>query len=187
MRLFIAVPFPEKIQDHIDQKTSDLKRSHPSIRWISHENLHLTLKFLGEVPAEKTFQIQECMLKVVERGRFNPFEINLIGVGVFPDPDHPRVIWIGVTQGQEVLSRLAKDLEDELEPFGFQKEERSYRPHLTIGRAREPKDVKGFKAKVLAFEKTSFASLSVSMISLMQSVLNPKGAVYTTVHQVRLV
>jgi 2'-5' RNA ligase len=187
MRLFIAVPIPEQIQVRLSEMVSDLKKSYSTIRWIPHGNLHLTLKFLGEVSEQAVPKIQECMLKVVKETHLLPFEIYLAGVGAFPNPIRPRVIWVGIMRGEEELAKLANGLENELESLGFLREERSFKPHLTIGRVREPKMIKGFKEKTSAFEKTSFASFSGSMISLMQSVLNPKGAVYTTVYEVKLV
>lgn len=184
MRLFIAVPLPEKIQNQIFQESSDLRGSDAPIHWIPHENLHLTLKFLGEVPADRIQKIQDSMINAVKD--FHPFEINFAGVGAFPSLTHPRVIWVGTTEGQETLAKLAKELENQLEVLGFSKEERPYKSHLTIGRVRERKSVKDFKEKAVTFEKTSFAGFSVNMISLMQSILSPKGAAYKTVYEVKL-
>lgn len=186
MRLFFAVEIPRNIQKQIYDSLAGLRMQIPDIRWTSQDNLHITLKFLGEVQESMLTKIQECARICVSGIQSGTFDITFSGIGAFPGVKRPRVIWCGIREKVRTLSLLAEGLETKLEPLGFKKEDRPYRPHLTIGKAGPEGKAKGLENFILEYEKTIFAGISVNMISLMQSVLNPRGTVYQCIHQIYL-
>jgi len=139
-RLFVAIELPasvrRKLIDHIDR----LRSSMPDIRasWSREENLHLTLKFLGDIPVTKV----EALAQAARRAtiKVEPFEIVVGGCGAFPSKGQPRVLWIGIEDRSGRLALLNRALEDECANAGFPREERPFHPHLTLARLRKPHD-----------------------------------------------
>lgn len=185
MRQFIAVELPQTVQNEIEQAVNPLKESLKNILWTPRQNLHLTLKFLGEVTQDQVLQIQACMKDVVQEGGFKSFLLKFSDFGGFPSLQHLRILWLGVLDGQEILQRLAIALDQRLEGLGFAQEKREYRPHLTLGRSKNQKTLHGITRDAL-IRKTSFAGFSVNMISLVQSFLSKNGAIYQRVCEVKL-
>ncbi len=183
MRIFIAVEIPHEIREKIYKDLVPLRKTFPKVKWIRPENLHLTLKFLGEVSEKKLKVIHE---KISDLSSFKSFSIKFLGLGGFPNLSRPKVIWMGIDQGEEELSNIASYLESELEKVGFHLENRSFQAHLTLARVKDFREVKGFCEKASFFDKTSFASFSVNMVSLIQSSLTREGATYQCLHQIRL-
>ena len=187
MRLFFAVEIPPEAQKQIYESLSPLRTQAPEIRWIPFANLHITLKFLGEVSENVLPQVRKCAEDCVSEIKPGPFEITFLRIGAFPKAKSPRVIWCGVEESVETLSCLAEHLEIKLEALGFKKEKRPYRAHLTIGKVSPEQRDASFEQYIKDYEKTIFASISVNMISLMQSVLNPHGAVHSVAGTVHVV
>lgn len=146
------------------------------MRWVARENLHFTLKFLGSVAGEKVGPIMEALEQPVRAVR--RFSVAARGVGVFPDPRRPRVLWVGL-EG-EALAGLASGVERALEPLGFARERRSFRPHLTIGRWRDSgNSLGGLGREIESWKEREFGASWVEEVVLFQSVLEPEGAVYS--------
>jgi 2'-5' RNA ligase len=186
MRLFFAVEIPQEVQKQIYESLSPLRKQWPKIRWIPSANLHITLKFLGEVSEGLIPKVQKCAKDCVSEISLSPFKMTFSRIGAFPGLKSPRVIWCGVEGCTEMLSNLAGHLETKLEVLGFQKEKRPYRAHLTVAKVNPEQRGVDLEPYVKDYEKTIFAGISVNMISLMQSVLNPHGAVYQRIHQIHL-
>lgn len=155
------------------------------IRWAGPAGFHLTLKFLGNVPEKRLFEIVDGVSRVIPS--FSPFTVHVGGLGLFPNTRSPRVIWIGVRSVGDDLVRLQKGIEGALEPLGFVCEDRSFRPHLTLcrlsssGKRPVPSPGGGDLVKWLAQnEQRECGTFEVKEVLLVKSDLKPSGAVYTT-------
>jgi len=176
LRAFIAVEIDEQSKQKVLELVSCLKKSCADVKWLDETQMHLTLKFLGGVPADKINGISEALSGI--SGAFESFPITLSGIGVFPDLKHPAVLWLGVDKGAESLETLNDKIENALEKIGFQKEKRKFKPHLTLGRVKSSKNMPGL-LKLIG--NTSFEhkeDIKINELSLFQSALNPKGAIY---------
>ncbi|MBI1869739.1 MAG: RNA 2',3'-cyclic phosphodiesterase [Chlamydiae bacterium] len=185
MRLFIAIELPQTLQNEIAHFIEPLRKQVRGARWIPLQNLHLTLKFLGEVPEIDILKIKNCMEEVIREENFQPFKLQFSKIGGFPTLKSPRVIWLGVSIGEEVLSKITSSLEGSLELLGYPKKDRPYQAHLSLGKVKDPKQFWGVE-KFELIHKTSFAGFSVGVISLLQSFLGRDGASYEKVYEVKL-
>jgi 2'-5' RNA ligase len=189
MRLFVALDIDEAIRERISGFVGELRTLTSSLRWVSPEGLHITLKFIGEQPESKLSAIEAALAKVsAPRMR-----ISFRGCGFFPAPKSARVFWIGVEAGVE-LPQLAKQIEETLAPFGIAKEKRAFSPHLTLarggggsaapGRQQGDKPNQDFVAvqKRLAGMPTSeFGTMTAREFFLYQSQLSNLGSRYTKI------
>jgi 2'-5' RNA ligase len=183
MRTFIAVELPENIKNKIGELQAPLKRTDAFVSWVKPENIHITLKFLGEVPEEKmneVFSATEAALKETKR-----FKMNLKRMGAFPDFRRPRVIWVGTGKGGEELLSMANKIEEEMEKIGYPKENRKFSPHFTIGRVKSPKNIEKLMELV---KSTDFETedIGVNEVTVMKSQLHPAGAIYTSLKKIPL-
>lgn len=176
MRTFIAIDLSGEDKEKLTHLQADLRKSDADVKWVNPENIHLTLKFLGEISEQQVNQVKEALDKITPG--FKPFEMSLSGLGAFPKLDYPRVIWIGIEKGKKETEEIAKKIEDELSKLGFPKEERPFTAHLTIGRVRSGKNKEALKEKVLSAHSSELSQF-VSCITLYQSKLTPNGPIYT--------
>ncbi|MCX5680153.1 MAG: RNA 2',3'-cyclic phosphodiesterase, partial [Candidatus Omnitrophica bacterium] len=137
MRAFIAIELSEEIKTVLHQVQSHLKYSGADVKWVEKENIHLTLKFLGEISEDKLKRIEEILDEIGKL--FKPFELTLKDVGAFPKIESPRVIWAGLDKGAKESTEIVRRLDKELSDIGFEPETRPFAAHLTIGRVRSPK------------------------------------------------
>jgi 2'-5' RNA ligase len=175
-RIFLAIKLTLEIGDAIAEHVRYLRREWPNatIGWVSPENQHLTLKFLGEIPAEKLNGIAVAVERAVNR--FTSFNIEIAGTGTFPPRGTPRVLWIGITENER-LSRLHENVEKELASIGFPREKKSFHPHLTLGRVRAPK----FVSEITELHRRlGFAPvrLRVDEFSVIESQVDRTGPTY---------
>ena len=184
MRAFIAIELSPEIKDSLDQVQSHLKYSGANVKWVSPGDIHLTLKFIGDITEEICEKIRLALNKI--GSSFKPFEIGIKGVGAFPNVNYPRVIWVGLDMGTVETKALSEKICEELLKLGFQKEPRPFAPHLTIGRVRSPENKDILKEKLISAQLPITKTHSVSSIVLFQSTLSTKGPVYTKLHEVRL-
>ena len=182
LRAFIALDIPPKVQDDVYRAMSNLRRGTGSlIRWVPAENMHLTLKFLGDIsPANVEFLAQ--MIRI-EADNYHCFEIQLAGLGSFPNPKRPRVIYIGL-QAPAELEALQHAVESAARRLGYQSEDRSFSPHLTIGRVKNALHISTADQQKIchSLEETKIDSLGtarVDSVHLYKSDLKPGGSVYT--------
>src|ERR1700676_5047042 len=127
MRLFVALDIPDAVREAIGALVAKLWRTFPHGRWVRMEGVHVTLKFVGEVPPDKIDRINAALTTVRLR---NPIEMTFRGAGFFPDERRPRVFWAGIVAGAE-LGALASFVDQALEPLGIAREKRAFSPHLT--------------------------------------------------------
>jgi len=176
IRAFICIEVPETIKQRIALLQQDLRRSAAQVSWVKPSNIHLTLKFLGDVPASSVEAIQLAVKRAASS--MQGFEIEVGSAGCFPTSRNPRVLWVGLTNLPESLKQLHASIEAELAREGFPREPKRFSPHLTIGRVRAPKGA-GPVAEDLTrrgFEPERFQARE---IIVMCSDLNPKGSIYT--------
>jgi 2'-5' RNA ligase len=170
MRTFLAIEIPGHIRRRIDKFIQEEAKIDLPVKWVKFENLHITLKFLGEIDERKKKEIMPIMKEISKD--FTVFKLNLGGLGCFPNPKNPRILWIGVEEGSEKLCKIASQLEEKLAQFGFKKEKR-FHPHLTIGRIKKYCRIDDILQKNLVTE-----IFLVNSITLFKSTLTPKGPIY---------
>ena len=184
MRLFVAVNFPARLREKIARLCRPLQEAGVPGRWTEPDQVHLTFKFIGEVPAPEVASISAVLEEVA--GRFRPFEIKFGAIGAFPSPRLPRVVWLGVEPTPE-LRFIKDDLERRLAELGVAREERPYQPHVTLGRA--PRDAEAGEFRRLEEAARSLRvsdAYRVTHLDLMKSRLGAEGAVYTRLVAARL-
>ncbi len=180
MRSFIAVDIKN---EKIEAAAGELRKVKADVKAVEPQNLHLTLKFLGEIPEdaiEKIYAAMQASLK-----SFQPFEVSLRGIGTFPSLKYMRVVWIGIKEGREKLLEMQRSLEASLKELNFKPESR-FDPHLTIGRVKSPRGKEELKDFVLRHANADFGSAFVDRVELKKSVFTPKGPIYSTVRVVGL-
>jgi len=173
IRTFVAVTLDEELRHRISDVQERAMKLASGVKWVSPANFHVTLKFLGDVRRDKLSFVQAAIDDVA--GKLTAFDLSVRGMGVFPTPRRPRVIWVGVEEGREQLVALAKAVEDRLVEAGFEKEEKPFRSHITIGRVKESKPVEGLDE----IEAGDLGVQRVASIHVMESVLRPGGPSYT--------
>ena len=183
MRTFIAIELSKEVKDDLAKLQHELNKADADVKWVKPENIHLTLKFLGEVGEDKI----EDMKKVLDgiSGKNKPFELSLFKLGAFPSINSPRVVWVGIDKGCGESEQIAKSIEDELEKLDFPKEERPFNAHLTLGRVRSGKNKAMLKERLSATEVRP-KSCRINDITIFQSILTPKGPIYSPLHAAKL-
>ena len=185
-RVFCAVELPEVVRKQLEQHILKLRKQIPdaAASWSRVENIHLTLKFFGNVAIDRIPSISAAASRTV--AEFATFPIEVGKTGAFPRPSRPQVLWIGVNDPSGQLSALQERLENECAADGFQKENRAYRPHLTIARIRKPE---GARLLADAHLQMRFDTTEVELneLILFRSELSPKGSRYTAIskHAIR--
>jgi len=181
MRTFIAIELPEEIRTILGGIQDELKQAQADVKWVKPENIHLTLKFLGEIEQGKVLKIQVILEEIA--GKNASFNLYLSNLGAFPKPQYPRVIWIGTTNDQQV-SEIVKDLEKQMAMIGLPTESRPFSTHITLGRVRSGLNRKALVEK-LEFINKSLSSpqpeFKVSSLTFFKSTLTPKGQIYEAV------
>jgi 2'-5' RNA ligase len=177
IRSFIAVELPDEIRHALAGVQEHLKRNVAGVRWVGPTSIHLTLKFLGDIAAEQVQPIAAAAMGAVQNEP--PLSVGVCGLGAFPNPRRPRVIWVGIEGDVERLGRLQTRLEEALEPLGFPREGRAFRPHLTLGRVRDPRRPPDLIRALADVTIPPCNSFDVHEILLYKSDLRPTGAIYT--------
>ena len=177
VRCFIAVEVEEAvILDAIGRVQAGLKGTGADLKAVERENIHMTLRFLGDVSEG----ILEDVKVLVSEFEFSPFQMELEGIGVFPNLGRPRVVWVGLTKGAEELAEIFNKLEPSLVGMGFKPEGRGFRPHITIARVRSGRNRAQLVEEVLNYRGERFGEFEARHVRLKKSVLTPRGPVYTT-------
>jgi 2'-5' RNA ligase len=184
MRLFVAIDVEDEARDAIvrEQKRLGQLLSRAQPRWALPEQIHLTLTFIGEIDSARLTPIVDAMSRDFARA---PFRLVFGGLGVFPAHGAPRVLWIGVSEGEGRVVELQEDVARRLAAVGVTSDERPFRPHLTLGRWRDgrPSD----RSRVAAAAPAPISGGSVEAVTLYESRLSPSGATHIPVARGRLV
>ncbi|MCS7238388.1 MAG: RNA 2',3'-cyclic phosphodiesterase [Thermoguttaceae bacterium] len=185
IRTFIAV----EVDSYVRQRALDLmdilRTAQADVKWVEPENLHITIKFLGEVLSRDIYHICQAVQKAV--AQIEPFPLVVAGAGAFPDVIRPRTIWLGLSEGEEQLARLQRSVEDALLPLGFPREGRPFKAHLTLGRVRRASPGLARLAQLLR-DQASFsgAETFVEEVVVFSSELTPEGPIYEPLATLRL-
>jgi RNA 2',3'-cyclic 3'-phosphodiesterase len=179
-RVFCAVELPEDVRARLQEHIARLRKEVPdaAASWSRVENIHLTLKFFGNVALDRIPQVSAAATRATEK--FSKFQIEVGNTGVFPRPSRAQVLWIDVNDPSAQLSTLHKQFEAECAAAGFEKDDRAYKPHLTIARLRKPESARHLTDTHL---QTSFKPISVTLNELIvfRSELSSKGSRYTPI------
>jgi 2'-5' RNA ligase len=180
-RGFIAIEIP--VAPSIIEFENAIAKTSADVKLVEPENIHLTLKFLGDTTEDKIDAISHVIEESVEN--IKPFMLTLKGTGVFPNEKYVKVIWVGIVDGDN-LSRIAQSIDERLIPLGFNKEQRGYSAHLTIGRVRTAKNKDQLLTVIQKYEEKEFLQQEIHAVTLKKSDLTPKGPIYTTLREIPL-
>src|SRR6267143_2484533 len=172
MRVFIAVDLPNELRKELAELERQLKPLTDTVKWVAPESIHITLKFIGEVPDKQAEDIDAALTGLT----WKPFTVTVRGVGFFPGNRSPRVFWAGMEA--PTMQKLAEELDSRMERSGFEKEKRAFRPHITLARARDSRIDSSLVAAASKYAEHQFGSFTVDRIFLFKSILKPTGAVY---------
>ena len=188
IRSFIAIELPEEAKEGLTRLKKELERDeHKFVKWVDPRGIHLTLKFLGNIPSKQVAEITEAIEGAAQG--ISPFHLEIGGLGAFPSLRQARVFWVGINGEVYKLSRLQQNIDSALAALGFAKEERSFVPHLTLARIRQgasPLERRIFGELVGSTIFEDKYHVKVESISLMRSQLTPAGAIYTRLSLVGL-
>jgi len=188
LRAFIAIKLSDELKGHIGEVQAELKRRAfglDGLGWVRPEGIHLTLRFLGDIAEEQAGALG-ALLRDVAAG-MKPFALEARGIGVFPNPRAPRVIWLGLhgaPEPMESLRRMHARVEDGVVGLGFSREPRKFTAHLTLARVRDRKSGAALAKVLEANQDRAVGSFIATSVRLIKSELRPTGAVYTTLVEV---
>ena len=177
IRSFIAIEIPPPLKSRMEEIQRELRRTDADVKWVRPEAVHLTLKFLGAIRQEEVEKISLALAPVVAGEE--SFEVRVQGMGCFPNPRNPRVVWLGVDRGKENLAFLQKAIEKKMSELSFPAEGRPFSPHLTLGRVRSPKGKAGLTQALEKHQGVEIGIFQAREVILFRSELRPAGAVYT--------
>lgn len=180
-RGFIAVEIP--ISKTLQNLHDEIKKSSVNVKLVELKNIHITLKFLGETKTNHIDTIEEMIQESVKE--IAPFTINVQGTGVFPNTKYIKVVWVGISQSEE-LKKIASSLNNQLSTIGYEKDKRPFSPHLTIGRVKTAKGKEELLTILEKYKDTIFNEITINHIHLKKSTLTPKGPIYEVIKEVTL-
>ncbi len=189
VRSFVAIELDDQIRQRLSETQALLKSrglAH-QVRWVRPEGIHLTLKFLGDVPVNRMKEIVSAITQASEGAV--TFSLSFGGLGCFPSDSRPNVVWIGLLGDTKALVTLQSSIEHGLAVLGFPPEKRKYSPHLTLGRVRKDvgnRERRRLGALIRAESIGTLGEMEAREVSLMKSVLSPSGAQYTRLASVQL-
>ena len=181
MRLFIAIEIPEDIRVAYAALLQEFRAIAPQLKWVRAENLHVTLKFLGETPPAKLEAVLGALAGVQSP---EPVQLDFHGLGFFPNEKRPRVFWAGL-EASANLKSLAAEIDQATHCLGFPLQDRPFTPHMTLARFQPPGVTPKLQEVIRAKQGHNFGTLTASHFHLIESKLKPTGAEYTTMQTVR--
>ena len=182
IRCFIAFDInDEAILTRLGEAQERLVKTGADLKLVETQNIHVTLRFLGEIPPQLVKPVQEEMKMV----KFPSFDIELRGLGVFPNLRHPNVVWVGIKRGAEELRGIFAQLEPKLQTLGFRPDARGFSPHITIARVKSGRNKTELITQITQMENLEIGIVKADALRLKKSVLTPKGPVYSTLYEVR--
>ena len=182
VRSFIAVDLDdEKLLQSIVEAQQTLSRAGGDLKLVEPQNIHITLRFLGEIRQELVQEIIEQMKEV----RFSPFTARFKGVGVFPNVHRPRVVWIGIEDGAKEMSDISNVLEKGLRTLRVQPDNRGFTPHLTVARVRSGRNISELSRTISEMQDMEFGSIGVNCVRLKKSTLSSGGPMYEDIYRLQ--
>jgi 2'-5' RNA ligase len=176
VRLFVALEIPSEVRENLTAMLESLRAISKDLRWMRPGNLHVTLKFLGEVPETKLDAARTALAEIRSE---QPVTLEFRGLGFFPNEKHPRVFWAAIEASKNLI-KLAVDIEGAMENLGIPREQRPFSPHLTLARFERPGLSDKLRGAIAKNAQRDFGTLRTHEFQLIQSKLKPSGAEYTT-------
>jgi 2'-5' RNA ligase len=183
MRIFLAVFPPAAVQSAVHAAAERLRKPDDGVSWVKRENLHYTLRFLGELGTDGARRVQAAADEAARSGA--AFDAVIGALGAFPNARRARVLWAGMTTGAEPLLALARALDAALGRKGFERPEHPFSAHLTIGRVREPRADWTERLAAVTVDAAA-ARFTVDRLCVVESKLSPRGSTYSMIHEARL-
>ncbi|MBU0759773.1 MAG: RNA 2',3'-cyclic phosphodiesterase [Candidatus Omnitrophica bacterium] len=181
IRAFIAIEIDPACKQQISGLIERLKKSDVDVKWVKETQMHLTLKFLGNVKQDKVPEISAALKDIASKTL--SFQIAFSDISTFPGLSRPRVIWLGMDKGAENLKELAGYIADGMEKLGLKKEGRDYKAHLTLGRVRSQKNIRELTKLIGETDFKPPVGIKINKFILFQSILTSKGPVYTLLQE----
>ncbi|WP_297417835.1 RNA 2',3'-cyclic phosphodiesterase [Thermococcus sp.] len=182
MRAFIAIEVGDEVRSNLLKAQERIGTKSAKIKFVERENLHVTLKFLGEIDDATVEEVKKALAEIAKRHKKH--RVRVKGIGVFPNPNYVRVIWAGV-ENDEGIKAIATDVEREMRRLGFKKE-KDFVAHITIGRVKFVRDKLELAMALKDLANEDFGEFNVEAIELKKSTLTPKGPIYETVARFEL-
>ncbi|MCE4614363.1 MAG: RNA 2',3'-cyclic phosphodiesterase [Desulfurococcales archaeon] len=184
VRVFIAVDIDDPlILGRLERIRDSISSTGVPMKPVETENMHITIRFIGEVPESRVDDIVREALEPIDIGEF---KTKLVGLGGFPNPYRPRVIWIGVTEGSDELIGINRIVERGVRRAGFKPERAQFHPHVTIARVKGTRNLEKLVKVMISYRDTEFGEMMVSSVRLKKSILTRKGPIYETIYERRL-
>ena len=188
IRAFIAIELPNEVKASLSTLLNKIKPGHErAVKWVDPKSIHLTLKFLGNIPENKVVDITKSITNATTD--IQPFSLIMQDLGAFPNLRSPRVAWVGVGGDVESVIKMHRNIDRAIAPLGFHPEKRDFSPHLTLGRVRDKATYKERSDLGKTIESTKMKNptpFSVNQVSLMQSTLTRSGAIYDQIATIAL-
>ena len=184
IRSFVALNIPDTVAGTVGPFVDELRKEVRGVRWVRTDHLHLTMKFLGDIDGQDVPAIAEALNGAA--ADVPPITVSIRGTGYFPPRGRPRVVWLDMADGADELAALQGKIENSLEPLGFARERRPFRPHLTIGRVKELRERAVLTSLLEAEKEKHWGTFCAEKIHLMRSELFPTGPRYSILREVRL-
>jgi len=182
MRLFFGLPIDEGVRNRVRIAQDRLRPVAGKVKWVEPANLHLTLRFVGETPDTDAERVAAAAQGVGDG--VLPVSLALRGVGAFPTPARPRVVWVGLGRGAEALAGVSRDLNARLqEALGLPPEARPFAPHLTVGRVKEPAPSRALATAIEELRDEDFGEFVAVRFMLYHSTLTPRGPIYRVLRE----
>jgi 2'-5' RNA ligase len=181
VRAFVGIALPPEVRGAVAGAIGPLRGPGTAVSWVPTENLHITLKFLGEIPRDRC-RLLEGLLSGVAAGS-PPFSLDAAGGGAFPGTRNPRVLWVGFLEPLELVGKLQQNMENALSGAGFPGEDRRFHPHITVGRVRGVLPPAWGERFLQSLSGREFGQVPVSSLRLFESRLSPGGAIYRVVRE----
>ncbi len=183
LRVFIAIDVEDPLLvSRIERIKDSVVATGVPMKPVETENLHITLRFIGEVPAGV---VEEIKREVMEPLRFKPFKVTLAGLGAFPSPARPRVVWIGISEGLEELRALRDEIEAGLRRLGVRPDDKEFHPHLTLARIKGSRNIQALVKLLQEMQDYEVGSFTVTSVRLKKSTLTRHGPIYETLMEVK--
>ena len=184
LRVFIAIDVEDPLLlSRLERIKEAIIATGVPMKPVETHNLHLTLRFIGEVPRYRVEEIIERVLKPMKKQRFT---MTLKGLGAFPSPSRPRVVWVGVSEETGILESIHEEIEMGLRSIGFQPARERFVPHITLARIRGSRNIHALIRVITEYSDYEFGSMTVTSIRLKKSTLTPRGPIYETLWEVPL-
>ena len=184
-RIFVAIDIEDPlVVSRIERVKDALVSIGTPMKPVESYNLHITLRFIGEVPLSV---VEEIKRSVMPKLSFKRFTIRLQGLGAFPSPGSPRVVWIGVSEGAEELGRLRRVIDSELRPLGIMPERQEFKPHLTLARIKGRRRIEALSKMIVEYGDYEFGAIIVESVRLKKSTLTRQGPIYETLSEVKAI